>query len=93
MPPFTEFEFPGTNHRFGRSLTAPDSATYGVLPVIDPADGPFANAGAIFGSIASLAMLRPTVEMAPLFYKQGLLYEDQEGQDSSGTTGRNGLPI
>ena len=74
-------------------LAAPDSAAYGVLPVIDPTDGPFMNAGASFGAITSLPMLRPTVEIAPVFYKQGLLYEDQEGQDSSGTTGRNGRSI
>jgi hypothetical protein len=92
-PFFFAFEVPGTQFRWGQSSTAPDSASLGTLSVIDPPDGPFANAGAIFGPIAQLRLVRPVIAIAPALFREGLLYEDQDGQDSLGTAGRNGRSI
>jgi hypothetical protein len=92
-PNFFEFEILGIPFRWGWSLTGPDTASLGTLPVIDPPDGPFATAGAIFGALSQLRLSRPIVEIAPALFREGLLYEDQDGRDSLGTAGRNGRSI
>jgi hypothetical protein len=40
-----------------------------------------------------LRLVRPVIAIAPALFREGLLYEDQDGQDSLGTAGRNGRSI